>query len=185
MIGCRCDAGAVGGRCAFCGASRPTRARRGTNVRDVASSPATEVGFMVTPGAIADRIAAIDAAVQALAKDVDTSASPKLGAQWRAEFHAFVRRWQVARDARAGWTSRLFNYDVGPEIDAFQNSLTWWARDFEKKGGRAPTVPPPAPVEGPGGALIPDEVWWIAGGLALVWVLTSAAEIKALAKLAR
>ncbi len=131
-----------------------------------------ELGFVITPSVIADRVAAINRSVDALDRDVNKSGSPKLDAKWRAEWSAFVRRWVVERDARASWTSRLFAWEAMPRIDAYQASYNWWARDFQARTGTAPAVPAPADVESMTMSIVPTPVWWIAGGVVAYWLIT-------------
>jgi len=130
-----------------------------------------EIGFVVTPQVIADRVAAINAAVAALDADVRRSSSPKLDTAWRAEWAAFTRRWQVERDSRAGWTSRLFAWEAMPRIDAYQGSYNWWARDFQKRTQSAPTVPAPADVETFTMSIVPTPVWWLGGAALVYWLI--------------
>lgn len=158
MNGCSCEAGTVNGRCAYCGARRRARAR------------AAELGFVITPSEIADRVAAINRSVAALDSDVSKSGAPRLDARWRAEWSAFVRRWVVERDSRASWTSRLFATEALPKLDAYQASYNWWARSFQERAGTPPTVPAPAEVESMTASIIPTPVWWIAGAY-VAWVV--------------
>jgi hypothetical protein len=131
------------------------------------------VGFIVTPEEIANRIAALDASIQGLAQDVAaTPSSGKLGTSWRAEFDAFLRRWAIERDSYATWSARLFATRVLPRLADFEQSYRYWARDFQKKSGTAPTVPLARPSEGAAASLVPTEVWWILGIGVGIWVLS-------------
>lgn len=132
----------------------------------------TTVGFVVTPGEIANRIAALDNVVTTLDGDIRASSAPKLNALWRGEWDAFVRRWTVERDSYASWDARLFATRVMPRLDAFEASYRAWARQYRERTGIAPRLPDPAPVTGMADALVPSEVWWILGAAAALWVLT-------------
>jgi hypothetical protein len=131
-----------------------------------------ELGFVITPSVIADRVAAINASIDALDHDVNSSVAPRLDARWRAEWSAFVRRWVVERDSRASWTSRLFAYEAMPRLDAYQASYNWWARDFQARAGKPPTVPPAAPVESALMSIVPTPVWYLGGAALLYWLMT-------------
>lgn len=132
------------------------------------------VGFIVTPEEIANRIAALDASIQGLAADVEaTPVGGKLGTDWRAEFNAFLRRWAVERDSYATWSARLFATRVMPRLADFEQSYRYWARDFEKKSGTAPSVPLARPSEGAAASLVPSQVWWIVGAVVAYYVITS------------
>ena len=130
-----------------------------------------ELGFVITPSEIADRVAAINRSINALDRDVSTSGAPRLDAAWRAEWAAFIRRWVVERDSRASWTSRLFAWEAMPRLDAYQGSYNWWARSFQERAGTPPTVPAPAEVESMTMLIVPTPVWWIAGGVVAWWAL--------------
>jgi hypothetical protein len=132
----------------------------------------TEIGFVVTPGEIADRIAAVDKSIQALAADIVRTVNPKLNPQWRAEWSAFMRRWAVERDSYASWSARLFATRVIPRVEQYQASYNWWARDFQRRTSVAPTVPAPAEVTDFSASMIPTEAWWILAGAAALWVLS-------------
>jgi hypothetical protein len=133
---------------------------------------AQELGFVITPSVIADRVAAINRSVAALDSDISKSGAPRLDAPWRAEWSAFVRRWVVERDSRASWTSRLFAWEAMPRIDAYQATYNWWARSFQERAGTAPTVPAPAEVESMTMSIVPTPVWWVAGAAVAYWVIT-------------
>jgi hypothetical protein len=130
-----------------------------------------EIGFVVTPGEIADRIAAVDRSVQALDRDVHKATAPRLNAAWRAEWSAFLRRWAVERDSYASWSARLFATRVIPRVEQYQASYNWWARDFQARTNTPPTVPPAAEVTDMADSLVPVEAWWIAGAAALAYVV--------------
>jgi len=132
------------------------------------------VGFIVTPGEIAGRIAGMDAAIQALARDVKAVPvnTPALGVDWRSEFDAFTRRWSVQRDAFSEWDARLFATRVMPILDDYENSYRYWAKDFQKKSGRAPTVPKALPVKG-AESLIPTELWILIGVAVVLFILVN------------
>lgn len=132
----------------------------------------TEVGFVITPSEIADRVAAINRSIAALDGDITRSGAPRLDPQWRAEWSAFVRRWAVERDSRASWTSRLFAWEALPRLDAYQATYNWWARSFQERAGVVPTVPAPADVETMTMSIVPTPVWWLAGGALAWWMLT-------------
>jgi hypothetical protein len=131
-----------------------------------------ELGFVITPSEIADRVAAINRSISALDGDISKSGATKLDAAWRTEWSAFVRRWVVERDSRASWTSRLFAWEAMPRLDAYQATYNWWARSFQQRVGTPPTVPAPAEVETMTASIIPTPVWWIAGGCVAWWMLT-------------
>jgi hypothetical protein len=131
------------------------------------------VGFIVTPGEIENRIAALDKSVQALKVDVDRTPPTSLDAGWRFEWEAFLRRWAVERDSYATWDSRLFATRVIPRLEEFQAGYNFWARDFARKSGRVVTVPVARPSEGMADAVIPSQVWWILAGAAALYVLAN------------
>lgn len=134
-----------------------------------------EVGFVITPGEIANRIDGLDKAIQGLAGDVrDQPSEGKLGAAWRAEWEAFRRRWAIERDSYATWDARLFATRVMPRIEAYEGNYQWWARDFAKKSGVTPSVALARPSEGAAAALVPSEVWWLLGGGLGLWILLKA-----------
>lgn len=132
----------------------------------------TELGLVITPSEIADRVAAIDRSIAALDADIAKSGAPRLDAKWRAEWSAFVRRWVVERDSRASWSSRLFAWEAMPQLDAYQATYNWWARSFQDRAGVQPTIPAPAEVESMTMSIVPTPVWWI-GGAALLWWVAS------------
>lgn len=101
------------------------------------------IGFIITPGEIADRIAAMNESILGLNTSVQNTPVNAEGFNdaWKAEWDAFVRRWSVERDAYASWDSRLFATRVMPRLDDFQASYNQWARDFQRKTGKAPLVP--------------------------------------------
>lgn len=136
------------------------------------TAPDPELGFVITPEEIANRIAAVDRGVQALDASIRGSAAPRINAAWRAEWSAFLRRWAVERDSYASWSARLFATRVIPRLEQYQASYNWWARDFQKRAGVAPNVPSAAPVTDLAASLVPVEVWWIAGAAALAWVVS-------------
>lgn len=137
--------------------------------------PPTETGFVVTPDALKDQINSLDNAVAVLDGDIRASTNAKLNQTWRTEWDAFVRRWALERDAYASWGSRLFNYYVGPRLDAFVENYRWWARDYQRRTGVAPRVAPPAKQE----SLVPTEVWWILGLAVVTYVAISAGASRA------
>jgi hypothetical protein len=126
-----------------------------------------QVGFVVTPGEIQNRIAAIDAAIQALNSDVWASKAPRVNALWRQEWNAFVRRWGVERDSYATWDSRLFATRVMPRLDDFEASYRRWAREFEQRSGAPPTVPLARRSE----SLFDgsETLWWAVGAAVLLY----------------
>jgi hypothetical protein len=122
-----------------------------------------ELGFVVTPQEIADRIASLDGAISALTAQVDST--DKVTAAWAAEYRAFTRRWAVERDSYADWSSRLFATRVLPRIEAFEQTYRWWARDFERKTHTVVRIKPAAPVSG----LVPWWVWALGIGAVLIY----------------
>jgi hypothetical protein len=130
------------------------------------------VGFIITPGEIANRIAALDNAIALLDGDVRASTAPRLNTAWRTEWDAFRRRWQVERDSYATWDSRLFATRVMPRVEDFENAYRRWAREYQDRAKVAPRVPGPAPVSD-FGAVIPAELWWILAGAAALYILVN------------
>lgn len=126
------------------------------------SSGGQVVGFIVTPGEIENRIAALDKSVQALNRSIVASKAPRLNSKWRAEWDAYLRRWAVERDSYASWDSRLFATRVIPRLEAFEKNYRWWARDYQKRSGDAPAVPAARPSEGLP-ELVPTGGWILAG----------------------
>lgn len=131
-----------------------------------------EVGFVVTPGEIWDRVAALDTAVQKLDADIKGANAPLLNAQWRTEWDAFMRRWALERDSYQGWTSRLFATRAMPRIDQFVDSYKTWARQYQTRTGQAPQVSDIPKPESASESLVPNEVWWLVGGAVVLLVLT-------------
>lgn len=129
------------------------------------------VGFVITPDAIKDKVNALDAAIAVLDGDIRANRSSKLTAPWRGEWDAFVRRWSVERDTYASWSSRMFATYAMPRIDAFEANYRYWARQYQSKTGSAPPVATPAKQENLSAALVPDAVWWIVAGVAVLYVL--------------
>jgi hypothetical protein len=119
------------------------------------------VGFVITPDAIKDQIAALDNAIALL--DGDVRAQSKLSNAWRTEWDAFVRRWTIERDSYASWSSRLFATYAVPRVESFLANYKWWARDYQKKTGARAPLAAPAESETMTMALIPTPVWWILG----------------------
>jgi hypothetical protein len=139
------------------------------------------VGLTLFPAEIEAKVKSLDAAINALRSDVETTpVKGSLDAGWRIEFDAFCRRWQVARDEYDTFASRVFA--TGAELDAFEESYQFWARDFQRKGGKVSFVPikatppekPQDVIDAAGKALSPpDQFWWIlAGGVAL-WIVVN------------
>lgn len=130
------------------------------------------VGFIVTPSEIANRIAALDKSIQALAADVKvTPTRGALDGGWKIEWDSFLRRWAVERDSYATWDARLFATRVMPRLQAFEDSYRFWAKDYQRKAGVAPTVPTARPSEDLTAALVPTEAWWLLAGLGALWLL--------------
>jgi hypothetical protein len=128
------------------------------------------VGFIVTPGEIQNRIAALDTAIVALDRSISANKSPRLNAPWRAEWHAFLSRWGVERDSYATWDSRLFATRVMPRLQAFEESYRWWFRDYERRVGTAAALPNAAPSSG----LMPstNTLLWAGAAVLALFLLT-------------
>ena len=126
-----------------------------------------ELGFVVTPGEIANRAAAIDRNVQLLDKAINASKVPALNTPWRTEWASFTRRWSVERDSLASWDARLFATRVMPRLDSFEASYEWWAKDYQKRAKVAPAVAAMVEQTGMAEALIPTPVWWVLGAVGL------------------
>lgn len=150
------------------GRMRCVRCRKGRRLRQQRS----EVGFVVTPGEIWDRVESLDNAVTKLDADVKASTEPKLNAAWRTEWDAFVRRWALERDSYKSWSSRLFATRAMPRIDSFVDSYKLWARQFEQRTGSPPRVAVIPKPEGIADSLIPNEVWYLAAAAVVLLVLT-------------
>lgn len=127
------------------------------------------VGFIITPGEIENRIAALDKSIQALARAVAGNNTKALNSKWREGFDAFVRRWTVERDSYATYESRLFATRVMPRLDAFEANYRAWAKEFQQRTGNAPPVPVARPSEGLADAIVPGGMLggWVLGAIAL------------------
>ena len=140
-----------------------------------------ETGFD-TPSKFADAIASLDYSVQVLDREIRKSTHPKVNAKWRAEWNAYVRRWELERDSYADWGSRLFLSAANARLSSFQAHYLWWARDFEKRtsssGSSTTTKTPPVPRKQPAkrtdmaDSLIPGEMWWIIGAAAVAYAMS-------------
>lgn len=135
-----------------------------------------QVGFVVTPDAIKDRVNALDNAIATLDGDINASRAPRLDAPWRAEWSAFVRRWAVERDSYASWSSRLFATYAMPRIEAFESNYRWWARSYQERSGKRAPVAPRAAQETISQALVPEWVWWIGAAVGVAWVVAGQAK---------
>lgn len=131
-----------------------------------------EVGFVITPGEIADKITALDKGVQTLASSVNASKAPQLDAAWRAEFQAFLRRWAVERDSYAAWSARLFATRVMPRLEQYEASYMWWAKDFEKRSKTQIKAPEMAKQETMSASVIPTELYYVIGGVLCFAILS-------------
>lgn len=114
-----------------------------------------------TSSELGNRIAGLDRAIQVLAVTVATTPNNDRGLndQWRQAFEAFLRRWQVERDAASTWDARYFSL---PKVNEFQRSYEFWSADFRKKSGVVVKVPLPVADESSG------VYWALAGALAAV-----------------
>lgn len=131
-----------------------------------------EVGFVITPGEIGDKVTALDRGIQTLASKVNTNKDPKLDAAWRAEFQAFLRRWAVERDSYAAWSARLFATRVMPRLEQYEASYMWWAKDFEKRTKTVIQAPEMAKQETMAASVIPTELYWVLGGVLVLSILS-------------
>lgn len=130
------------------------------------------VGFVITPGEIAGKIAALDKNVQALNAQIKRTAHKRIDAGWRIEWDSFLRRWAVERDSYAEWSARLFATRVMPRLEAYEQSYAWWAKDFARRTGASVDVPAARPSESMSASVVPTELWWILGGMGALWVLS-------------
>jgi hypothetical protein len=128
-----------------------------------------ELGFVITPGEIQNRIQALDAAIQALNTQIQHSNAPLLNEKWRNAWGAFRARWAIERDSYATWDSRLFATRVMPRVEAFEESYRKWSSQFTARTKEQVKPPSPRPPEN----FLPEmsNVWLFAGvALALmVW----------------
>lgn len=132
-----------------------------------------EIGFADSPDKFADAVKSLDAAIQKLAQAVDGAPDGGgINTAWRAEFSAFVRRWEVERDQYASWTSRMLlaipNYNLQQYKDAYQ----WWARDFQRKSGRKPAAKDAPKPETLTSSMLPEgSGMWLGAALLIAVVL--------------
>jgi hypothetical protein len=131
-----------------------------------------EVGFVITPEEIANKVQALDKGIQKLAAKVYASKEPKVNAPWRAEFQAFLRRWAVERDSYATWSARLFATRAMPRIEEYEKSYQWWAKDFEKRTATVVEAPEARPQETMAASVIPTELYWVLGGVLVLSILS-------------
>jgi hypothetical protein len=115
-----------------------------------------EIGqYAWTSSELGNRINALDRAIQVLAVTVATTPDNDRGLNegWRQAFEAFLRRWQVERDAAATWDARYFSL---PKVNEFQRSYEFWSADFRRKSGVVIQLPV-APSES-------SAVYWVMAG---------------------
>lgn len=127
--------------------------------------------------AFTDKIDAIDKKVTELNGMVDQTPAGLVNETWRVEWRKYRRRWEIWRDSRATWISRVLALEGAQRLARFEAGYIYWAADFEKRSKQL--VPPTEPVRKPGGSLAkiiedatPPQVWWILGGAAALYVLT-------------
>lgn len=127
----------------------------------------TEIGFIDTPSKFADAIASLDSAVKQLDAAIRASKVASVNAKWRAQWNAYVRRWELERDSYADWGSRLFLTVANARLETFREHYLWWASDFERRAGSSSSSPVPrkanAPVKDFTASAIPSQVWWVVG----------------------
>jgi hypothetical protein len=100
-----------------------------------------EIGqYAWTSSELGNRIEGLDRAIQSLAVTVATTPDNDRGINdgWRQAFDAFLRRWQVERDAAKSWDARFFAL---PKINDFQRSYELWSADFRRKSGVSAAIP--------------------------------------------
>lgn len=134
-----------------------------------------QIGFVVTPDAIKDRVNALDNAIATLDGSIRASTAKRLDAAWRGEWDAFRRRWAVERDSYASWSARLFATYAMPRIEAFESNYRWWARSYQERTGASAPIAPRAAQETMSAALVPEWVWWLGAGLGVAWIVTQQA----------
>jgi hypothetical protein len=107
-----------------------------------------EVGFIVTPSEIADRVQGIDRAVQNLEAQIAASHEPRVDERFRKAWRDFTLRWQMVRDSFDSTGSRLFASRAVPVLDDWTAAVRRWHTDFQRRiTGVAAAPAPSATVE--------------------------------------
>jgi hypothetical protein len=103
----------------------------------------TEVGFIVTPSEIADRVNGIDRAIRNLDAQISASPAPRVNEPFREAFRDFMLRWQMVRDSFESWGSRLSASRAVPVLDDWTQAVRRWHADFQRRitGPAAPPAP--------------------------------------------
>lgn len=121
----------------------------------------TELGFVVTPAAFADRVQALDDAITELTRQVRGA---KLNPSWVQAYDAFVLRWGVERSSYVDFTSRQFLSVATGRLDKFEANYRKWAASFARNTGQR--VDPAAFRRPEDLTVIPSSIW-IVGLVAL------------------
>ena len=101
-----------------------------------------EVGLIVTPSEIADRVAGIDRAVQNLDAQITRSKEPRVDERFREAWRDFTVRWQMQRDAFESAGSRLFASRAVPILDDWTAAVRRWVGDLPRRRRGAAGAPP-------------------------------------------
>ena len=101
-----------------------------------------QVGLIVTPSEIADRVAGIDRAVQDLEAQITGSKEPRVDERFREAWRDFTVRWQMQRDAFDSAGSRLFASRAMPILDDWTAAVRRWVADFQGRIRGAASPPP-------------------------------------------
>jgi hypothetical protein len=101
-----------------------------------------EVGLIVTPSEIADRVAGIDRAVQNLDAQITRNKEPRVDERFREAWRDFTLRWQMQRDAFESAGSRLFASRAVPILDDWTGAVRRWLADFQRRIRGAASPPP-------------------------------------------
>ena len=133
---------------------------------------------IVSYQAFTDKIDALDKQIAKVDELVNVAPTALINEPWRREWRKYRRRWEVWRDSRASWITRVVAIEGHQRLARFEAGWVWWAGDLELRAKQL--IPPTAPVRKPGGSLVkdiieditPTPVWWILGGAAALYVVT-------------
>lgn len=126
----------------------------------------------VNPAVVGARVEALDKGIQALASHAAANAL-KLGKPFLEALNAFVKRWEIERDSYRDWTARALRVDWGSRLKAFEAHYLDWAKRVERKAQEPSPRTEPAKQKTLADAFVPTEVWWLLGGVAAFYVLTT------------
>jgi hypothetical protein len=102
-----------------------------------------EVGFIITPSEIADRVNGIERAIRNLDAQISASREPRVDERFREAFRDLTVRWQMVRDSFESWGSRLSASRAIPVLDDWTQAVRRWHADFQRRitGPAAPAAP--------------------------------------------